>query len=250
MFNWRSLFNKRLDPEDLELNDLASNDIASTDTELADMAPEDMHPQDMKANEIPVLDDIIKGDEDELVQDYPHLFSNTANESAAEETTGNTSREELETEEATVSTEIDDETNPTVTDESETPELSYTDTIETKAFETDGDVIIDLNDDISRGSEDIIIPVASAVSQFDAAEVNDTENHGSAINNSDSKEDQLTSANSEQLDVIVDKVIKHLMPDLEQQLRFLVQQALEKELPKEIINSLNKTGSQKPPNKD
>ncbi len=40
------------------------------------------------------------------------------------------------------------------------------------------------------------------------------------------------------------------MPDLEQQLRFLVQQALEKELPKAIINSLNKTGSQNPANED
>ncbi len=80
MFNWRSLFNKRLDPDDMELNDLASDDM-----ELTDMATEDMPPEDMKPKEIPVLDDIIKDDEDELVQDYPHLFSNTANESAAEE---------------------------------------------------------------------------------------------------------------------------------------------------------------------
>ena len=123
------------------------------------MATEDMPPEDMP-KKIPVLNDIIKDDEDELVQDYPHLFSNLENESAAEGTTS----EELKTEEATVSDEIDDEIIPALIDESDTAELSYTDTIETLAHETNSDLNIDLNDTSSIESEDLVTPVASAVS--------------------------------------------------------------------------------------
>lgn len=50
------------------------------------------------------------------------------------------------------------------------------------------------------------------------------------------------SALSEQpitLDSIVDDVVKQLVPDLAQQLRFLVRQALEEKLPEEIINKLS-----------
>ncbi len=41
------------------------------------------------------------------------------------------------------------------------------------------------------------------------------------------------------LNAIVDDLVKQLMPDLEQQLRFLVQQALEEKLPKEIVQQLS-----------
>jgi hypothetical protein len=40
------------------------------------------------------------------------------------------------------------------------------------------------------------------------------------------------------LNAIVDDVVKQLMPDLERQLRFLVQQALEEKLPEEIARQL------------
>ena len=43
---------------------------------------------------------------------------------------------------------------------------------------------------------------------------------------------------SESLESIVNDVVKHLMPDLEQQLRYLVQQALEERLPQEIMQSV------------
>ncbi len=43
---------------------------------------------------------------------------------------------------------------------------------------------------------------------------------------------------SESLESIVNDVVKHLMPDLEQQLRYLVQQALEDRLPQEIMQSV------------
>ena len=42
----------------------------------------------------------------------------------------------------------------------------------------------------------------------------------------------------ESLESIVNDVVKHLMPDLEQQLRYLVQQALEERLPQEIMQSV------------
>lgn len=41
------------------------------------------------------------------------------------------------------------------------------------------------------------------------------------------------------LESIVDDVVKQLIPDLEQQLRFLVQQALEEKLPAEILDQLS-----------
>ena len=44
---------------------------------------------------------------------------------------------------------------------------------------------------------------------------------------------------SANLKAIVDDVVNQLIPDLEQQLRFLVQQALEEKLPEEIIQKLS-----------
>ena len=41
------------------------------------------------------------------------------------------------------------------------------------------------------------------------------------------------------LEQIVENVVKQMMPDLEQQLRFLIQQSLEEKLPEEIINLAN-----------
>ena len=40
-----------------------------------------------------------------------------------------------------------------------------------------------------------------------------------------------------EIELIVKSVVKQMMPDLEQQLRFLIQQALEKQLPPEIVKS-------------
>lgn len=40
-----------------------------------------------------------------------------------------------------------------------------------------------------------------------------------------------------EVELIVKSVVKQMMPDLEQQLRFLIQQALEKQLPPEIVKS-------------
>ena len=40
-----------------------------------------------------------------------------------------------------------------------------------------------------------------------------------------------------EIELIVKSVVKQMMPDLEQQLRFLIQQALEKQLPSEIVKS-------------
>ncbi len=41
------------------------------------------------------------------------------------------------------------------------------------------------------------------------------------------------------LETIVEDVVKHLIPDLEQQLRFLVQQALEEKLPEKVIRRIS-----------
>jgi hypothetical protein len=47
----------------------------------------------------------------------------------------------------------------------------------------------------------------------------------------------LTTIEPLALEPIIESVVKQMMPDLEQQLRFLIQQALEKKLPSEIIKS-------------
>ena len=49
--------------------------------------------------------------------------------------------------------------------------------------------------------------------------------------------DSLTTIEPLELEPIVESVVKQMMPDLEQQLRFLIQQALEKKLPSEIFKS-------------
>jgi len=51
--------------------------------------------------------------------------------------------------------------------------------------------------------------------------------------------DSLTTIEPLELEPIVESVVKQMMPDLEQQLRFLIQQALEKRLPSEILKSAN-----------
>jgi hypothetical protein len=57
----------------------------------------------------------------------------------------------------------------------------------------------------------------------------------------DTAEDTSTSDPNQPvtLNAIVDDVVKQLLPDLEQQLRFLVQQALEEKLPEEIARQLS-----------
>jgi len=49
--------------------------------------------------------------------------------------------------------------------------------------------------------------------------------------------DSLTTIEPLELEPIVESVVKQMMPDLEQQLRFLIQQALEKRLPSVILKS-------------
>jgi len=53
-----------------------------------------------------------------------------------------------------------------------------------------------------------------------------------------SEEAPQASATPLQLETMVDDIVKQLMPDLEQQLRFLVLQALEEKLPEELLKSI------------
>jgi len=55
----------------------------------------------------------------------------------------------------------------------------------------------------------------------------------------DIQPDDVVSGPSVTLDSIVDDVVKQLMPDLEQQLRFFVQQALVEKLPEKIVRQLS-----------
>ncbi|VAW54396.1 hypothetical protein MNBD_GAMMA06-826 [hydrothermal vent metagenome] len=50
----------------------------------------------------------------------------------------------------------------------------------------------------------------------------------------------LATSESNTLEAIINDVVKHLMPDLEQQLRFLIQQALEEKLPEKTIRRISR----------
>ena len=67
----------------------------------------------------------------------------------------------------------------------------------------------------------------------------DTVDDDQTENNAQDETDSLTSIEPLVLEPIIESVVKQMMPDLEQQLRFLIQQALEERLPKDIIQLVN-----------
>ena len=67
----------------------------------------------------------------------------------------------------------------------------------------------------------------------------DTVDDDQTENNAQDETDSLTSIEPLVLEPIIESVVKQMMPDLEQQLRFLIQQALEERLPQDIIQLVN-----------
>ena len=193
MFNWKKIFKKRIDPKD-----------------------------------IPVLEDIIDDDDefvnkDELVEDYPHLFSN---EDEKEEEASSENDEFV----IDLSDEIDDKVNSEInSDDSNVVTLSSvinkTDTPESDAADTeDGSIAIDNNEVSSREVD----------GEIDSTETDDSE----------VKDTEVTTTNFDltdpaQLDLIVNKVVEQLMPELEQQLHSLIEKTLAEKSPEELANLLN-----------
>jgi hypothetical protein len=119
------------------------------------------------------------------------------------------------------------------------------DTAETE--KTHDDNIPDLfSDDINDSIEPIEIKngetesnetetVEAVLIDYQIEEDNEDNNDGGGIQHDVISEQPIS------LDSIVNDVVTQLMPDLEQQLRLLVQQALEEKLPEEIIRQMSST---------
>ena len=188
---------------------------------------------DYDPKSIPILDDII---DDDIVKD----------DTSEPELTGSvfTDVENQDSDEAAINS-LDLFVDDTVDIEQEAMELSLG-TIdrfinpaedELTAIETDiaESALIDYQLDQDESGISI---------QHDTQAVEDTpgpDETSDDITIEDTAEDPSTSDPNQPvtLNAIVDDVVKQLMPDLEQQLRFLVQQALEEKLPEEIARQLS-----------
>ena len=183
---------------------------------------------DYDPKSIPILDDII---EDEIASDdkaEPELssseFSNLENQDGDDTTIDN----------------LDLFTRDAIDDEQETmePELGIIDrfidsaeddltTIETDAIES---ALIDYQTDQDE-------PGINA--KYETQLLDDIPDSNDIIDDIAIEDTDINKARSATLNSIVDDVVKQLLPDLEQQLRYLVQEALEDKLPEEIVKQLS-----------
>ena len=208
MFNWKKIFKKRIDPKD-----------------------------------IPVLEDIIDDDDefvnkDELVEDYPHLFSN---EDEKEEEASSENDEFV----IDLSDEIGDKVNSEInSDDSNVVTLSSvinkTDTPESDVAEVDNIEIDDIEtddtkaDSIENEVNDIGDSSLEVDSEIDSTETDDSERKDAKTTNTN-----FDLTDPAQLDIIVNKVVEQLMPELEQQLHSLVEKTLAEKSPEELANLLS-----------
>jgi hypothetical protein len=188
-----------------------------------------MHDYDLR--NIPVLEDVIESDltqsaSSEPSENNPDFFPDESVDLASEDSIIESSAaEELEPQIGAIVDIIDDEDHhndieaaPLFLQESEV---------------TDAE-ISDIEEDNEQQQN---ISAEKSGNEYDADETNVIE---SALPdyNAD-KEDDSPVIDSQLIKSIVDDITKQLMPDLEQHLRFLLQQALEDKLTDEVIEQIN-----------
>jgi len=224
MFNWKKIFKKRIDPKD-----------------------------------IPLLEDIIDDDEfvnkDELIEDYPHLFSNE--EKKEEESSSENDdfvidlNDEVNNE---INGEINSDDNNVVT---LTSVINQTDAPESSATEVDtveiGDIKIDdakadsIESEIEKNNNDITDTEDGNIEIDDNEdsshevdnELDSTETDGVEVKGAKTTNTNFDLTDPAQLDLMVNKVVKQLMPELEQQLHSLVEKTLAEKSPEELASLLN-----------
>lgn len=191
MFNWKKIFKKRIDPKD-----------------------------------IPVLEDVIDDDDefvnkDELIEDYPHLFSNNDESSNEDDEFAIDLNSEIDSDNNSENKNAEDNSNVVLlssvtsradSSESNTDEVNDIDIDGTKA------------DSIESETENSRLEDDSAVTDDDETETIET---------------SFDLTDPAQLDVITDKIVEQLLPDLEQQLNSLVKKTLAEKSPEELIDLLN-----------
>ena len=87
---------------------------------------------------------------------------------------------------------------------------------------------------IDKDVESALEEIESALVDYDA----DTEENGTEDDEQPIELELKTAQPPPSIEAIVEDITKQLIPDLEQQLRFLIQQALEDRLPDTLINKL------------
>ena len=187
---------------------------------------------DYDPKSIPILDDII---EDDIASDdkaEPELsgseFANLENQDGDDTTIDN----------------LDLFTSDAIGAEQETmePELGTIDRFigsaedDLTAIETDaiGSALIDYQVDQQIDQEEPCINV-----KYETQPPDDTPDSNDAFDDITIEDTAIDMAQPATLNSIVDDVVKQLLPDLEQQLHHLVQQALEEKLPGEIVKQLS-----------
>ena len=212
---------------------------------------------DYDPKSIPILDDVIEtedtssentaiDDEDEIFtlfeaepvqsEDNLDLFSETS--IAAETlTTENLANEDdfVETTEPQIGI-IDDIIDEEISNDIhphdiEASQQAVITDFEAAAYENSTDIS---TDDLATESKPEIEPIESSLIDYH----NDAEENETVADIQPVEVEQQTTENPASLESVVDDITKQLMPDLEQQLRFLIQQALEDRLPEDVIDKL------------
>ena len=165
---------------------------------------------DFDPKSIPVLDDVIESEDADKLTSESTLTEDESSPSEDSLDLFAEKSEELPAETAT----SEDQTTEEISAEAE--------------HETD---IVDdvIDEDIESALEDI----GSALIDYDTEKIN------TAIDAQPLKAEQIITEHPSSLKSVVDDVTKQLMPNLEQWLRFLIQQALEDRLPDEVIAKLS-----------
>lgn len=126
------------------------------------------------------------------------------------------------------------------------PELGAIDQLSdpAKSTEKDEDVLLEsaLIDYHSEECDDITVSFRDEEVHYDeAVQVDNQIIDEASLHESNIDDDEILPAADQPvaLESLVDDIVRQLMPDLEQQLRFLVQKALQEKLPAEILEQLS-----------
>jgi hypothetical protein len=184
---------------------------------------------DYDPKSIPILDDIIEEDKPEPAlteSDISDLDNELSSEQAIDSLdlfNGTATNSEAETEESDIGS-IDQFISPPLGDLEEAEEEA----VESALIDYHSDDVVapDINLQHETAQQE-------TVQQDTVSNKDDPAIHDMSIENMPA-----APAEAVDLDKIVDEIVKQLIPDLEQQLRFLVLQALEDRLPEELIEQI------------
>ncbi len=220
MIDWKNIFKKRIDPK-----------------------------------EIPVLEDIVNASksQSDMVEDYPHLFSSdnkatnkdddgviinlndeiTSDDNNEDENnvvilSSVLSQTDVDIDVAEIDN-LDIDSDTSVSDENDSEaDASDTTTTEVDTAETSVTEIDNVEDDSKTG-------IINETAEENITEVNKTETDD---NYNETSDNHLDLNNPEQLEIVINKVVEQLKPELEQQLHAFVQKALAEKSPEDFFHSL------------